>query len=176
MSIRRVFGEIRSYRFIHLYLFLEGKMKVSKASIAFVSGLLVLVALYSPLANAWTSTAAAPNVYTANSDNSSFFSTPSSLLNSYTITNVSWNVGPYPNGATVQRVEVCYTPYYGGSAQCENISNRLNGNTHRFDGNPAKGSYRITYNLSEDGTYPFYPSFTNTLTVECNATVTACQP
>lgn len=139
-----------------------------KTPTAFFSVLLCLSALYAPLAaaqaNPWTSTAAAPNIYVEKTDNSSFFSVPSSLLNSNTITGVSWNAGLYSNGATSQDIKLCYTPYYGGSAICENISNNRNGNTSRFNGYPAKGSYRITYYLT-GGTYPVYPSFNNTLTV-----------
>ncbi|MDR2450632.1 MAG: flagellar protein FlhE [Candidatus Accumulibacter sp.] len=134
-----------------------------------VSAFLFLSALYAPLAaaqaNPWSRTVTAPNIYSAGTDNSQFFSAPSSLLNSNTITNVAWNVGLYSNGATIQTIHVCYTPYYGGSAICENISNNRNGSSHIFDGYPAKGEYRITYNLTGGGTYPAYPSFSNTLTV-----------
>jgi hypothetical protein len=142
-----------------------------KTRTAFVSALCFLSALYAPLAaaqvnppNPWTRTVTAPNVYSAGTNNSQFFSAPSGLLNSNTITNVAWNVGLYSNGATSQSIQLCYTPYYGGGAICENISNNRNGNSHIFDGHPAKGEYRITYNLT-GGAYPVYPSFSNTLTV-----------
>ena len=135
---------------------------------ALVAALLFLSALYAPLAaaqaNPWTSTAAAPNIYSADTDNSSFFSTPSGLSNSNTIDGVSWSYGLYSNGATNQDVQLCYTPYYGGSAICRNISNSQTGSTSFFNGYPVKGSYRITYSLT-GGTYPVYPSFNNTLTV-----------
>jgi hypothetical protein len=142
-----------------------------KTRIALVSTLLCLSALYAPVSSAqvnppnpWSRTVLAPNVYSAGTDNSQFFSAPSGLLNSNTITDVAWNVGLYSNGATQQDIQLCYTPYYGGSAKCRSISNSLTGNTNFFNGYPAKGEYRITYNLT-GGTYPVYPTFSNTLTV-----------
>ena len=139
-----------------------------KTRTALITTLLFLSALYAPFsaaqANPWTSTGAAPNIYVAGTDNSSFFSTPSGLLNSNTITGVAWSYGLYSNGVTTKTVHLCYTPYYGGSAICRNITGSQTGNTSHFNGYPAKGSYRITYNLT-GGTYPVYPSFNNTLTV-----------
>jgi hypothetical protein len=140
-----------------------------KTRTAFVSALCFLSALYAPLssaqANPWSRTVRAPNVYSADTENSSYFSPPSGLLNSNTITNVAWDVGLYSNGAAYQDIQLCYTPYYGGSALCENISNNRNGNSSHFNGYPVKGSYRVTYKLTGGGTYPVYPSFSNTLTV-----------
>jgi hypothetical protein len=140
---------------------------MTKPRTAFVSGLFFLSALYAPLAmaqaNPWTRTVTAPNIYSEGTDSSNYFS-PSGMLNSNTITNVSWNIGLYSNGATNQDIKLCYKPPSGAETCRTNLAGTLTGNTHFFDGQPVKGQFRITYNLT-DGTYPVYPTFTNTLTV-----------
>jgi hypothetical protein len=105
----------------------------------------------------------APTVYSQNTENSSFFS-QGGLLPANTITNVTWNVGLYTNGATDQQVSLCYTSPYGGTATCRNIRNELAGNTTMFNGQPARGQFRVTYVL-QGGNYPVNPTHSNTLTV-----------
>ncbi|GHU38347.1 hypothetical protein AGMMS50256_37540 [Betaproteobacteria bacterium] len=138
-----------------------------KLRTALVSGLLFLGAMYAPLAAAqqqWSKTVAAPNVYTDNTENSSYFS-QGGLLPSAVIVNpgVSWNVGSYTNGWVTQTVFLCYKPPVGAEA-CSDISNELTGSTTAFNGQPARGQFRVAYRLV-GGTYPVYPSFYNTVTV-----------
>jgi hypothetical protein len=138
-----------------------------KTRTTLVSVLLILSALYAPLAaaqaNPWTQTKVAPNIYTEESDNSKFFSI-SGMLNSNTITGVSWNIGLYSNGATHQDVKLCYKPLTGSETCRNNLENTLSGNTTMFNGLSARGQFRLTYRLT-GGTYPVYPSFSNTLTM-----------
>ncbi|MDR1063144.1 MAG: flagellar protein FlhE [Azoarcus sp.] len=139
-----------------------------KARNTLVSGFLFLSALYAPLAvaqaNPWTQTQVAPNVYVAGADNSNFFSVSSSVSSSKTITKVSWNIGLYSNGATNQNIKLCYKPLIGSETCRTNLAASLSGSTSMFNGLSVRGTFRITYNLM-GGTYPAYPSFSNTLTV-----------
>jgi hypothetical protein len=133
-----------------------------------VSSVLFLGAMYAPLAAAqaaqWTKTVRAPNVYSQDTDNSSFFS-QGGLLPSAVFVNpgVSWNVGSYTNGWTSQEVKFCYKPPVGAEI-CTDITNNLVGASTAFNGQPARGQFRVTYKL-HGGSYPVYPSFSNTVTV-----------
>jgi hypothetical protein len=148
-----------------------------KARSHFIYGLLLfLFTLYVPLTAAaaqWSKTAAAPNVYSEDTENSSFFS-QGGLNNTDTISSgnsVSWDIGQYSNGATRQIITLHYTPPISSSPtisitiyDAPPTSGRLTGNSSAFNGQPAKGQFKLTYRLV-GGTYPVYPSFSNTLTV-----------
>ena len=151
-----------------------------KARSHFVYGLLLfLFTLYASLAAAqtqrqWSKTAAAPNVYSSGTQNSSFFS-QGGLNNTDTINSsgVSWDIGQYSNGATRQIIILYYTPPTASSPTMNvpiydgaPTSGRLTGNSQIFNGQPAKGQFKLTYELKDGGTYPVYPSFSGTLTVD----------
>jgi hypothetical protein len=138
-----------------------------KSRTTLVSMLLLLSAMYAPLAAAqvqqWTKTVAAPIVYSQDTENSSYFS-QSGMLPSAVFVNpgVSWNVGSYTNGWTTQTVWLCYKPPVGTEI-CINITNSLAGVSTAFNGQPARGQFRVTYRLV-GGSYPVHPTFSNTIT------------
>jgi hypothetical protein len=136
-----------------------------KARSALVPVLLFLFALYAPLAAAqsqWLKTLQAPNVYAEKTENSNFFS-QGGLANTATIValGVSWDIGQYSNGATTITIKLCYIPPYASSPTiCITIysgsptGTRLTGSSSASNGQPAKGQFKLTYEL-EGGTYLF---------------------
>lgn len=124
-------------------------------------------AAHAQVTSPWTQAKLAPTVYSAGTTNSSFFITPTTIPTGSVITSVSWVINPYTNGATVQEYRVCYTQRYASSPyQCHDTVVGA-GNTNVFNGYDAKGSFSIQVKLT-GGTYPVYPSHTNTITVGFN--------
>jgi hypothetical protein len=164
--------------------------KHMKANTILAVGALVWAALYTPLAAAqaaqfsWMETKRPPTVYQAGTDNSVFFSAPSTVTvpllppnnvvtisSSAVITGVSWNIMPYTNGSPTQTFQICYAPPYTSAYnRCTDVTNTLTvNNSSFFNGQLVKGSqFRITGNISGGGSFPAIPGANQNFTIQVN--------
>jgi len=124
------------------------------------------------VAQNWTGTKLAPTVYNPSTDNSAFFTAPATVTTARIITGVSWNIALYTNGSTIQTFQICYAqPYTSTSAYnlCKNVTNELVGsNSNFFNGQSAKGDFRITANISGGGAFPATPGVNQNFSIQVN--------
>jgi len=141
-----------------------------KTKTLFAAVVLGLAVLYAPLASAqWVSSKRAPTVYNPNTDNSATFTAPTTVKTSHIITGVSWDIAPYTNGSTVQTYQLCYAqPYTSAFNSCIGVSGNLVGTSSYFNGQSAKGDFKIIVNLSGGGTFPALPGANQYFSLQVN--------
>lgn len=115
----------------------------------------------------WSKTTLHYTIYLSGGYATMPFSPPSSVpISGTSITSVTYNWSPYPNGNTTETVQLCYSkPYSSTLERCQDVSSLQSGSRNEFNGLSARGSFWIRHTLT-GGTYPATASgMSDTVTV-----------
>lgn len=141
-------------------------MKSRKCIIGAVATTLLATAAMAATSS-WSGSSKGPNVYAADSDNSSFFIAPSGTPTNSKITSISYSAVTYSNGSTSQTDSLCVSSTGSANSYTCYALTAKSGliTTGALIGQSAKQTFKITHQLHGGGTYPATTTASDTLKV-----------